>query len=830
MPEGPWPLSKHSSRHLPWIRTVGTQGLAKSPPTLGLAPAWATKTGPMGSTIPEDEFDNEHLSSASGSLMFQFEEDLEITESLESLSIPDPGLCLTCDRCDIRGIFAGRHDDRILFWDLQSTTESAERCSFCRLLAKTIGDLSCLERYSIRAQPEHFATDCTRMREARRLRLSLVSNRKPSTRRRRESRTTVDSIKELAIQLYHDDEKVLFGGRKIGERADCGLMRKWIQTCEEVHGEVCGSRSSFGNQSFHLRAIDLESNCITAMPPGARYVALSYVWGRVKQARLTRDNIEFLTLYGALESKTAVSTTQPQPHTPPIQLPRTIRDAMAVCRQLGERYLWIDSLCILQDDICDKGEQIAHMDSIYQNAIFTIVDAAGEDCEHGLAGVSERRPISHTASAAGKQLITVSRDVIRSMFGSKWNQRGWTLQEKVLSRRLLVFTPNVAFFYCSQALWREDVVLENEGHDIFLNEREMLDSQVVTDGPFTPPQSYVKVYAPLVADFLSRDLTRGEDVLNAFNGIQRTLEPHIGSFFWGLPVDFLGTALLWCSLKPDSAVEDSDEEELGSYSSSWVRSKSITSSSTFSQNTPTMLSRSTRRSSFRIDELVSPTKPIEKEPYHERRKGFPSWSWAGWMHNNNHSAKKCKLEFEQPLNVHGLPVFFSLPDLTFPKRLTETEPHYTSLHPSLRAHFQLPNADTPFHRTGLRSTCLLHLSTMKSLLAFWASTAKARITTDSLFSQSLTFMLGEDTQDYIVRTSFGLRVGTIPKREGWENPERLELEFVAVAVDSEEQLNLLLVHWDAGIAYRVPALESTFRISQDDWLAARPEQKLVILG
>jgi len=57
---------------------------------------------------------------------------------------------------------------------------------------------------------------------------------------------------------------------------------------------------------------------------------------------------------------------------------------------MGERYLWVDALCIIQDDSMDKEWQIARMGSIYSSAVFTIVAACGVDADAGLPGVRLR--------------------------------------------------------------------------------------------------------------------------------------------------------------------------------------------------------------------------------------------------------------------------------------------------------------------------------------------------------------------------------------------------------------------------------------------------------
>jgi hypothetical protein len=71
-----------------------------------------------------------------------------------------------------------------------------------------------------------------------------------------------------------------------------------------------------------------------------------------------------------------------------IGVPLTIRDAMTACKKLGERYLWVDRLCIIQDDMDIKQSQIDAMGEIFRCASFTIAAIAGDGAHHGLPGVS----------------------------------------------------------------------------------------------------------------------------------------------------------------------------------------------------------------------------------------------------------------------------------------------------------------------------------------------------------------------------------------------------------------------------------------------------------
>ncbi|MCV5073228.1 HET domain-containing protein, partial [Escherichia coli] len=91
------------------------------------------------------------------------------------------------------------------------------------------------------------------------------------------------------------------------------------------------------------------------------YVTLSYVWGTTQQAMLKRENLLRLQLPGSLQGAT----------------PQTITDAMMFTSYMGYRYLWVDTLCIIQNDDADKMSQLQIMGDIYKNANFTIVAAAG---------------------------------------------------------------------------------------------------------------------------------------------------------------------------------------------------------------------------------------------------------------------------------------------------------------------------------------------------------------------------------------------------------------------------------------------------------------------
>ncbi|KAK0746762.1 heterokaryon incompatibility protein-domain-containing protein [Schizothecium vesticola] len=180
---------------------------------------------------------------------------------------------------------------------------------------------------------------------------------------------------------------------------DFDLVRRWLSICEAHHGAVCSSAHTMLLMDWtspalavpDFRCVDLEQNCLVRLRDfgetggGERYAALSYVWGRADS-----DDAFFKTLVANVEERSVPHFfARSENHA---RIPRTIRDAMAVARKLGLRYIWVDSLCIVQDGGGERWlEAIRKMDNVYGAAHVVICAAGSSDAFAGIAGVETGR-------------------------------------------------------------------------------------------------------------------------------------------------------------------------------------------------------------------------------------------------------------------------------------------------------------------------------------------------------------------------------------------------------------------------------------------------------
>ena len=152
------------------------------------------------------------------------------------------------------------------------------------------------------------------------------------------------------------------------------MVRSWMDRCDRIH-ESCSTHGSLIALPPRMLLVDVEGQNLVDAPHHVTYIALSYVWGSDQAAALAsckRATVDSLRQTGSLSS---------------LRLPVVIADAMQICRKLGERYLWVDWLCILQDDEQFKQEQIDSMAAIYQKATLVIIAANARSMDDHIAGV-----------------------------------------------------------------------------------------------------------------------------------------------------------------------------------------------------------------------------------------------------------------------------------------------------------------------------------------------------------------------------------------------------------------------------------------------------------
>ena len=365
-----------------------------------------------------------------------------------------------------------------------------------------------------------------------------------------------------------------YGGRLLNPNGvDPELLQFWLNRCEREHGSECASVTLAPrlDSVMGLLFINVVDSYIVEGCSTSRFVALSYVWGTTNTVVLTRENYPRLAVKGALQD---------------LALPATIRDAITVTRRLGIRFLWVDALCIRQDDEAHKESQIAQMASVYASALLTIVAAAGDHADAGLSRVST--PWDHKVeviNVPGVSLIPVLDffdDFAPGQLSySKWYSRAWTMQEHLLSTRKLIFSENQVYWHCPQSKWVEETELENgcpTGYPGYRfgwvnHENDAFGTGLPSNGlsasNCTIHRTYTKydfdistliqrhegatntvfqpsLYEDLVIRFMNRDLASESDRLNAFTGILKALSVLTGEqFVWGLPEGRFCYALTW---------------------------------------------------------------------------------------------------------------------------------------------------------------------------------------------------------------------------------------------------------------------------------------------
>lgn len=196
--------------------------------------------------------------------------------------------------------------------------------------------------------------------------------------------------------------------------------------------------------------------------PSVRYTALSYCWGNDDQSQQ-----QLLTTKENLPDRLVGITEQ--------QLTPVLRDAVLATRLLSIRYLWVDSLCILQGDRQDWENQSAKMEEIYRNACVTVATPVSGSCGQGFRHTTRKKLYISFRSLLNPDVcgrfsmgylgcnidrrtsrLNYNHIYMTNVESSRWASRGWTFQEMLMSTRLLLFGPAEIFFRCDEntsCLW-----------------------------------------------------------------------------------------------------------------------------------------------------------------------------------------------------------------------------------------------------------------------------------------------------------------------------------------------------------------------------------------
>ncbi|KAH9921576.1 heterokaryon incompatibility protein-domain-containing protein, partial [Amylocystis lapponica] len=474
----------------------------------------------------------------------------------------DAPLCPTCAALDIHAILRDGlpREDAAPLGPLTSILDRSNSCGLCGLVSTIVRRGWLLERHPDAdlsgIECALYSTECGSLRDptpaTRELchRLYVLPSERP-----REIQAAIASARTgraLDIQVL-DEDAARFGrtdelhGRRVKATVDMGLVKRWLGLCEEAHGDACSSvwwRGDDEGLPGCVRVVDVACMAVVHAGPACRYVALSYLWGKMGgEYWTTRANVERRAARGGLDEAA---------------LPGTIRDAVLFVRQLGERYVWIDALCIVQDDAADKAAQIPVMDLVYGNALLTIFAAGGNAADAPLPGLrpGTRTQHQHVEMVQGLHLTVPLPVPIETLSQSAWDTRGWTYQELMLSRRRIYFTNQQVYFECGQDIWSEDLVAERKRLA-----RSYQPLRYTGAGGFTflraPPGSYkneyIGSYMSAIAHYTQRQLTMESDIINAVTALTNALakgfklgggEPR-KAFRFGMPVEDLDHALLW---------------------------------------------------------------------------------------------------------------------------------------------------------------------------------------------------------------------------------------------------------------------------------------------
>ncbi|KAL6802721.1 heterokaryon incompatibility domain-containing protein [Trichoderma sp. SZMC 28013] len=349
------------------------------------------------------------------------------------------------------------------------------------------------------------------------------------------------------------------------------ISRTWLKTCNDNH-KSCVAESAQLPARFLDISDDADSTHVFLKElqdfkqnTDSRYVALSHCWGTGQNLCTTRSTLQ--------KHKHGIKVSE---------LPPTFRDAVNVARNLSVRYLWIDSLCIVQDDPLDWQIESAKMASIYRDAYFVLGAACGESDAQGFLhqrhwqDVVTLTPLDNGTTLALQLLPTeTDEDHVDPVSQEPLSKRAWCLQERYLPRRMLLYGSQQILWECQKMSASEegDITLHDGSHLERICKTANIPASVLArkcreryEGD--KDVNYIDWYK-MVEDYTGRFITKSSDRLPALSGLAKAVsQSSKDEYLAGLWKNGLIEGLAWCGSQ--GAEKLKEPEEYISPSWSWA--------------------------------------------------------------------------------------------------------------------------------------------------------------------------------------------------------------------------------------------------------------------
>ncbi|KAF5702098.1 hypothetical protein FGLOB1_9825 [Fusarium globosum] len=311
------------------------------------------------------------------------------------------------------------------------------------------------------------------------------------------------------------------------------LAKGWLDSCCQTHVKCQNSSPEYrptrlieivGNSSVRLiypKTLPVES---------IQYIAFSHCWGKVEAIKLLEKNVDRFRL--------GISNHE---------LPNSYQEAIQFSLRIGFKYIWIDSLCIIQDSLLDWMQEAKDMKQVYEHAIMNLCSATASDST-GTSFVARRqsllRPMRVKVHGEVFQLLCdglLEDDITYCTLRS----RAWVYQEWYLSKRSLVMGSHQLWWHCREKLaceiWPIGTPQASRG-------RWWSQTQPLKESAPSGDSDDLDAWSQRVRAYMRTKLTRETDRLVAFSGVVQSFAQTrqlTEGYLAGLWRCHLPAALLW---------------------------------------------------------------------------------------------------------------------------------------------------------------------------------------------------------------------------------------------------------------------------------------------